>query len=73
MAALSKLASVWVCPVDGEGCSWTLHRNYLLLFSNNLEQAEDENSVEGVEPINKPSPVPLADNGLLADGLTESP
>ena len=61
-----------ILPVDGEGCSQTLHRNYLLSISNNLEQAEDENSVDGVESINKPTPVPPADNGLLADGLTES-
>ena len=54
-----------VCPRDGEGCSWTLHRNYLLPISNNVEQAGDE-------PINKLTVVPPADSGLLADGPTES-
>ena len=61
-----------VCPRDGEGCSQTLHRNYLLPISNNLEQVEEENSVVGVEPIDKPTPMPPADNGFPADGLTES-
>ena len=28
-----------VCPMDGEGCSQTLHRNYLFPISPNLEQA----------------------------------
>ena len=31
-----------VCPRDGEGCSWTLHRNYLLPTIPNLEQARVE-------------------------------
>ena len=51
-----------VCPMDGEGCSQTLHWNYLLPISNNLEQVEDENSVLGVEPIDKPTPMPPVDN-----------
>ena len=54
-----------VCPRDGEGCSWTLHRNYLLPISNNLEQAGDE-------PIYQLTLVPPADSGLLANRLTES-
>ena len=29
-----------VCPRDGEGCSHTLHRNYLLSISNNLNRQE---------------------------------
>ena len=61
-----------VCPRDGEVCSWTPHRNYLLPISNNLEQVGDENSVAGVEPIDKPTPVPPADSGLPANRLTES-
>ena len=61
-----------VCHRDGEGHSQTLHRNYLLLISNNLGQADDENSVGGVEPIDKPTPMPPADNELLADSLTKS-
>ena len=31
-----------VHPRDGEGCSQTLHRNYLLSISPNIEQAEDD-------------------------------
>ena len=61
-----------VCPRDGQGHSQTLLSNYLLPISNSLEQVEDENSVGGVEPIDKPTPVPPADAGLLADGPTES-
>ena len=41
-------------------------------MGNNLEQVGDENSVAGVEPIDKPTPDPPADSGLLADGPTES-
>ena len=67
-----NLPAYVVCPMDGEGHSWTLHRNYLLPISNNLEQAEDEISVVGVEPIDKPSPVSTAGNRLPAKGLTES-
>ena len=54
-----------VHPRDGEGHSWTLHRNYLLPISNNLDQAGDE-------LIDQLAPVSPADSGLLADGLTES-
>ena len=57
--------------MDWEECSWALHRNYLLP-TNNLEQAEDENSVEGVEAIDEPNPLPQAHNELLANGLTKS-
>ena len=60
-----------VCPRDGEGYSQTLHRNYLLPISNNLEQVGDENSVAGVEPIDKPTPVPPVDSGLPANRLTK--
>ena len=54
-----------VCPWDGEGCRCTLHRNYLLPISNNLEQAGDE-------PIDQLTPVPPTDSGLPADRLTVS-
>ena len=52
--------------------SQTLHRNYLLPISNNVGQAEDENSVVGVDPIDKPTSVSPADNGLPANGPTKS-
>ena len=29
-----------VCLRDGEGCSWTLHRNYLLPINSNMEQGK---------------------------------
>ena len=45
---------------------------YLLPISNNLEQVGDENSVAGVGPIDKPTPMPAVDSGLPANGLTES-
>ena len=61
-----------VCLRDGEGCSQTLHRNYLLLISNNLQQVGDEDSVAGFEPFDKPTSVPPADSGLLADRPSES-
>ena len=46
--------------------------NYLLPISSNLEQVGDENSVAGIKPIEKPTPVPPENSGLLTDGLTES-
>ena len=61
-----------VHSVDGEGCIQTLHRNYLLPISNNLEQTENDNVVEGVEPIDEPPPVPQVPKELPADGLTKS-
>ena len=54
-----------VCPRDGDGHSWTLHRNYLLPISDNLKQAANE-------LIDQLPPVPPADNGLLANGPNES-
>ena len=38
-----------VCPRDREGHSQTLHRNYLLPISPNLEQGEMDKPVAGVE------------------------
>ena len=34
-----------VCSIGGEGCSCTLHQNYLLPMSNNLEQGEMDTAV----------------------------
>ena len=47
-----------VCPRDGEGCSQTLHRNYLLPISPNLEQGEMDKSVAGAGNDTSPAPVP---------------
>ena len=40
-----------VCPIDGEGHSYTLHRYYLLPINSNLEQGECENSMGGDYPV----------------------
>ena len=40
--------------IDGEGSSHTLHQNFLLPISHNLEQEEGENVVEGVVVRNPP-------------------
>ena len=45
-----------VCPRDGEGCSQTLHRNYLLPISSNMEQDETDGSE--VENNTSPTSVP---------------
>ena len=45
----ANLPVYMVHPIDGEGKKHTLHKNYLLPISNNLEQ-EGENSV-GVDPV----------------------
>ena len=47
-----------VHPRDGEGCSQTLLRNYLLPISPNLEQSEMDKSVAGVGNDTSPTPVP---------------
>ena len=47
-----------VCHRDREGCSQTLHRNYLLPISPNLEQSEMEKPVAGVGNDILPTPVP---------------
>ena len=47
-----------VCPRDGEGHSQTLHRNYLLLISPNLEQRELDKPVARVGNDTSPTPAP---------------
>ena len=47
-----------VCSRDGEGHSWTLHRNYLLPISPNLEQGKMEKPVVGVGNNTSLTPVP---------------
>ena len=47
-----------ICPRDGEGHSQTLHRNYLLPISSNLEQSEMDKPVAGVGNDTSPTPVP---------------
>ena len=50
-----------VCPRDGEGCSRTLHRNYLLLISSNIKQDEKDAPMARVEHTNNSTPVPPVD------------
>ena len=51
-----------VCPRDGEGCSWTLHRNYLLPINSNMGQGEADESKERVENNTFLTPVPSVDS-----------
>ena len=51
-----------VCPRDGEGCSQTLHRNYLLPISLTLEQAGGDTPVAGVEHMRTSAPMPSVDS-----------
>ena len=48
-----------VCPRDGEGCSLTLHRNYLLPISPNLQQGKMDMPVVGDGNDTSLTPVPL--------------
>ena len=47
-----------VCPRDGQGHSQTLHRNYMLPISPNLEQSKMDKPVAGVENDTSLTPVP---------------
>ena len=47
-----------VCPRDRKWCNWTLHRNYLLPISLNLEQSKMDKPVAGVGNDTSPAPVP---------------
>ena len=71
VAALPKPTSVCGIPIDREGLSNTLHWNFLLSISHNLEQDEGENAVEGAGS-NEPTSVPHEEDMLLADSLTKS-
>ena len=51
---------VW--PMDGEGHSWTLHRNYLLPINSNIGQDEKDTPVAGVENNSTSTPVPPVDS-----------
>ena len=55
-----------------EGHSSTLHRNYLLPISNNLEQEAGDNSVEGDGPSVEPIPVPHENDALMVNCPTKS-
>ena len=49
-----------VCLRDREGCSWTLHRNYLLPINPNMRQGEADESKERVENNTSSTPAPSA-------------
>ena len=51
-----------VCPRDGEGCSQTLHRNYLLPINSNMGQDEADGAEERVENNTSLTPVLSADS-----------
>ena len=64
-----------VCPRDGEGHSQTLHRNYLLPISPNLEQSEMDKPVAGVEndaSLTPALPVSDAPAGAELSGMVAS-
>ena len=51
-----------VCPRDGEGCSQTLHRNYLLPINPNIEQEEKDKPMARVGNTASPTPVSPVDS-----------
>ena len=51
-----------VHPRDGEGCSQTLPRNYLLPISSNIEQNEKDACMAGAEPTSTSAPAPSVDS-----------
>ena len=50
-----------VCPRDREGCSQTLHRNYLLPINSNIGQDEDS-AMAGAENNNTSTAAPSVDS-----------
>ena len=69
-----------VCPRDGEGCSQTLYRNYLLPINSKLEQGETDKPVAGVENTTLPTPAPpvgsapaeVGSSGMVTPGMADS-
>ena len=60
-----------VCSRDGEGHSQTLHRNYLLPISPNLEQSKLDKPVVGVGNDTSPTPVPSVSDVPIEAELSE--
>ena len=58
------------CPRDGEGCSQTLHRNYLLPISPNLEQSKMDKPVAGVGNDTSLTPLPPVSDAPVEAGLS---
>ena len=59
-----------VCPRDREGCSQTLHRNYLLPINSNLEQGKKDEPMVGVGNDTSPPLVPSVGNAPAEAGLS---
>ena len=59
-----------VCPRDGEGCSQTLHGNYLLPINPNLEQGKLDKPVAGVGNDTPPTPVPSVSDAPIEAELS---
>ena len=59
-----------VCPRDGEGCSQTLHRNYLLPISPNVEQGKMDKPVVGVGNDTSLTPAPYVDDAPVEADLS---
>ena len=59
-----------VCPRDREGCSQTLHRNYLLPINSNLEQGEKDKPMVGVGNDTSLPLVPSVGNASVEAGLS---
>ena len=59
-----------VCPRDGEGHSWTLHRNYLLPISPNLEQGKMDKPIAGVGNDTSPTPAPSVSDAPVGAELS---
>ena len=59
-----------ICPRDGEGCSWTLHRNYFFPLTPTIVQDEKDATMAAVENNNTPAPVPPVDSEPADAGLS---
>ena len=57
-----------VCPRDREGCSHTLHRNYMLPINSNIEQGKMEKPMAGVGNNISLTPAPSVDNAPAGAG-----
>ena len=60
-----------VHPIDWEGCSHTLHQNFLLPINQYLEHDECENAVER-DGGNEPTTVQHVEDALSANQLAKS-
>ena len=59
-----------VCTRDREGCSQTLHRNYLFPINSNIEQGEMDTPMAGVGNTTSPTQVPSVDSAPADAGLS---